>query len=64
MKAEAEEYHLRNKTRPGTVIGRPAGYESYRGRSAMQYQQQSSGRTEQNTQSHDKNLRIEATSQT
>ncbi len=36
MRAEAEEYHERNKTRSGTVIGRPAGREAYHGRSAMQ----------------------------
>jgi hypothetical protein len=63
MQKEAEEYHLRNKTPSGTVIGRPAGYEAYRGRSTMQYQHQSSGRMEQNTQRDDKSLRVEATSQ-
>ncbi|KIX04837.1 uncharacterized protein Z518_05708 [Rhinocladiella mackenziei CBS 650.93] len=63
MQEEAEENYERNKSQPGTIIGRPAGLEAYHGRSAMQYQQQSRDRTAQNTQRDDK-LRVDATSQT
>lgn len=38
-KEEAEEYHLRNKTQTGKIIGRPAGHQAYKGQSAMRYQQ-------------------------
>jgi len=41
IREEAEEYHERNKSRPGTIIGRVAGREAYIGKSAMQYQKQS-----------------------
>lgn len=41
MEEEIEEYQLRTKTRPGTVVGRPAGREAYVGKSAMKYEKQS-----------------------
>ncbi len=40
--AEVEEHYQRTKSKPGVIIGRPAGREAYTGRSAMQYKQQSS----------------------
>lgn len=41
MKEEFQEYELRTKTRPGTIVGRPAGREAYVGKSGMKYEQQS-----------------------
>jgi hypothetical protein len=41
MQNELEEFHRQRKSQPGTVIGRPAGIEAYRGQSAMLYQQKS-----------------------
>lgn len=41
MREEADEYHVRNKTPAGTVIGRPVALGAYRGQSAMNYQSQS-----------------------
>ena len=40
MQEEAEEYHQRNKSRPGVTVGRPAGKAAYQGQSAMRYQRQ------------------------
>jgi len=40
MHAEADEYHERNKTKPGIIVGRPAHLAPYRGRSGMRYQPQ------------------------
>ena len=50
MQEEAEEYHQRNKTQAGKIIGRPAGREAYTGQSAMRYEQQASDRKVQETQ--------------
>jgi hypothetical protein len=42
IKEEAAEYHQRNKTKPGVIIGRPAkSSEAYTGMSAIRYQQRS-----------------------
>ena len=46
-KAEVEDYQRQTMTRPGTVVGRPAGKDAYHGNSAMNYQRQSSGKGEQ-----------------
>lgn len=37
---EAEEYHQRNKPKPNTIIGRPAGRDAYHNHSAMRYGRQ------------------------
>lgn len=50
MKEEAEEYHANNKSKPGAIIGRPAGREAYHGQSAMRYQTQSHDTTVEDTQ--------------
>jgi len=63
MEEEAEEYHERNKSRPGTVIGRVAGREAYIGKSAMRYQEQSHARAEQSQDAVD-GLQLEAPSRT
>ena len=62
IREEAEEHHERSKSRPGTIIGRPAGREAYHGRSAMLYQQQSRRKTEQSIK--DDKVPDEATSET
>jgi hypothetical protein len=50
---EAQEHFERTKSRPGTVVGRPAGREAYQGQSAMLYQQKSRGKTMEVAQSSD-----------
>lgn len=51
--AEAEEYHLRNKSRPDTVIGRPAGRSAYHGQSAMRFERKSCDRVVQQPKTDD-----------
>jgi hypothetical protein len=50
MKEEAEDHHKRSQSKPGTIIGRPAGRDAYHGQSAMSYQKQSRDTTVENTQ--------------